>query len=87
MGDKEKGVIEQIADTVNDIVEELANTASGALDDAAEPAEKKPDRQSVPSYEFPVPDLPVNPPSGLSTKASGKQAMKPGKHPGPKSRS
>jgi hypothetical protein len=85
MGDKEKGVIEQIADTVNDIVEEIANTASGALDDAAEPPHKKPDRQSVPSYEFPIPDLPVNPPPGLSKKASGKQAR--GKHPGPKSKS
>jgi len=86
MGDKEKGVIEQIADTVNDIVEEIANTASGALDDA-EPGSKNPHRQSVPNYEFPVADSPVSPPPGPSKKASGKQTVKRGKNSAPKLKS
>jgi hypothetical protein len=56
MDDKEKNVIEQIADKVNDLFENIANTASEAFDQPIEAAPVKPVRQSVPAYEFPVPD-------------------------------
>jgi hypothetical protein len=53
MDDKEKSVIEQIADKLNDVVENIANTASEALDTPTQPPGQKPKRQSVPDYEFP----------------------------------
>jgi hypothetical protein len=46
--DKDKNVIEQIVDKVNDFVETIANTASDALDNAIEPASVKPNRQPEP---------------------------------------
>jgi hypothetical protein len=55
MDEKEKNVVEQIVDKVNDLVESIANTASDALDQATEPATANPKRQSVPAYEFPAP--------------------------------
>jgi cell division septation protein DedD len=56
MDGKDKNVVEQIADQVNDLFEGIANTASDAFDRAIEPAPVKPARQSVPAYEFPVPE-------------------------------
>jgi hypothetical protein len=56
MDDKEKNIIEQIADKVNDAFENIANNASEAFDQAIEPAPVKPVKQSVPAYEFPVPE-------------------------------
>jgi hypothetical protein len=57
--DKDKNVIEQLVDKVNDFVETITNTASDALDDVVEPASVRPNKQAVPSYEFPVPDSPA----------------------------
>jgi hypothetical protein len=78
MHDKEKNVIEQIADTVNDFVEEVANTASDALDDAREPVAAKPDRQSVPPSEFPAPDSTATAAPVLAKKVASKKAIKSG---------
>jgi len=47
MVDKDKNVIEQIVDTVNDFVETVANTASDALDKAMEQTAAKPDEQPI----------------------------------------
>ena len=55
MDDKDKNVVEQIADSVNDLVESIANTASEALEPATQSSGPKPERQSVPDYEFPAP--------------------------------
>jgi hypothetical protein len=54
MDDKEKNVVEQIVDSVNDLVESIANTASEALEPATQSSGPKPKRQSVPDYEFPA---------------------------------
>src|SRR5437762_9536404 len=64
MDDKDKNVVEQIVDSVNDLVESIANTASEALEPATRSPGPKPKRQSVPDYEFPAPsggrvELPV----------------------------
>ena len=69
MADKEKGLVEQIADSVNDLVEGIAITASEALD-ADEPVSATQERQSVPSYEFPAPDSAAAP-AALPTKQGG----------------
>ena len=66
--DKDKNVIEQLVDKVNDFVETIAKTASDALDDAIEPASVKPNRQPVPSYEFPAPDSTATPASVRTKK-------------------
>jgi hypothetical protein len=55
MDDKDKNVVEQIVDSVNDLVEGIANTASEALEPATQSPGPKPKRQSVPNYEFPAP--------------------------------
>ena len=55
MDDKDKNVVEQIVDGVNDLVESIANTASEALEPATRSPGPKPKRQSVPDYEFPAP--------------------------------
>src|SRR5437762_14090355 len=55
MDDKDKNVVEQIVDSVNDLVESIANTASEALEPATRSPGPKPKRQSVPDYEFPAP--------------------------------
>jgi hypothetical protein len=47
MDDKDKNVIEQIVDTVNDFVESFANTAAEALDQAMEPSPVKLDEQPI----------------------------------------
>jgi hypothetical protein len=47
MVDKDKNVIEQIVDTVNDFVEIVANTASDALDKAMEQTAARPDEQPI----------------------------------------
>jgi hypothetical protein len=49
MDDKDKNVIEQIVDQVNDFVETIANTASDALDHAMEPSPVKLDEQPIPN--------------------------------------
>ena len=54
MDDKDKNVVEQIVDSVNDLVESIANTASEALEPATRSPGPKPKRQSVPDYEFPA---------------------------------
>jgi hypothetical protein len=71
--DKDKNVIEQLVDKVNDFVETIANTASDALDDAIEPASVKPNRQPMPSYEFPAPDSTVTPVSIRTKKRATKK--------------
>jgi hypothetical protein len=58
MDDKDKNVVEQIVDSVNDLVESIANTASEALEPATRSSGPKPKRQSVPDYEFPAPSRP-----------------------------
>src|SRR2546423_13033640 len=55
MDDKDKNVVEQIVDGVNDLVESIANTASEALEPATRSPAPKPKSQSVPDYEFPAP--------------------------------
>src|SRR3954451_3670806 len=55
MDDKDKNVVEQIVDGINDLVESIANTASEALEPATRSPGPKPKRQSVPDYEFPAP--------------------------------
>jgi hypothetical protein len=45
MDDKDKNVIEQIVDKVNDFVEDIASTASDALDQAMEQTAVKQDGQ------------------------------------------
>jgi hypothetical protein len=72
MDDKEKNIIEQIADKVNDAFENIANSASEALEQPVEPAAVKPVRQSVPAYEFPVPDS-SNQTVATSTRSSSAQ--------------
>ncbi len=47
MDDKDKNLIEQIVDTVNDFVESFANTAAEALDQAMEPSPVKLDEQPI----------------------------------------
>ena len=55
MDDKDKNVVEQIVDGVNDLVESIANTASeAAFAPATRSPAPKPKRQSVPDYEFPA---------------------------------
>ena len=49
MDDKDKNLIEQIVDTVNDFVESFANTAAEALDQAMEPSPVKLDEQPIPN--------------------------------------
>ena len=82
MHDKEKNVIEQIADTVNDFVEDVANTASKVLDDAIEPATAKPERQSVPPSEFPAPGSSAKPVPVVAKKGASKRTTKSGKNSG-----
>ena len=64
MDEKDKNVVEQIVDSVNDLVESIANTASEAFEPATQSSGPKPERQSVPDYEFPAPSSanPVSPP-------------------------
>jgi hypothetical protein len=71
-GRQRKKVIEQIADKVNDLFENIANTASEAFDQPIEAAPVKPVRQSVPAYEFPVPDS-SNQTVATSTRSSSAQ--------------
>ena len=54
MDEKDKNVVEQIVDNVNDLVESIANTASEAFAPATRSPAPKPKRQSVPDYEFPA---------------------------------
>ena len=54
MDEKDKNVVEQIVDNVNDLVESIANTASEAFAPATQSRTPKPKRQSVPDYEFPA---------------------------------
>jgi len=54
MDDKDKNLVEQIVDGVNDLVESIANTASEAFAPATRSPPPKPKRQSVPDYEFPA---------------------------------
>jgi hypothetical protein len=78
MDDKEKNIIEQIADKVNDLFEGIANTASDAFDRPIEPA-PKPVRQSVPAYEFPAPDT-INPVASKKPNAKKRPAKKSAKN-------
>jgi len=55
MDDKDKNVVEQIVDGVNDLVESIANTASEALEPTTQPPGPTLKKQSVPDYEFPAP--------------------------------
>jgi hypothetical protein len=47
MDDKDKNVIEQIVNKVNDFVEHIAVTASDAIDQAMEQTAAKPDEQPI----------------------------------------
>jgi hypothetical protein len=80
MDGKDKNVVEQIADQVNDLFEGIANTASDAFDRAIEPAPVKPARKSVPAYEFPAPDT-TNPVATKKRAAKKRSANKSAKNP------
>src|SRR5438045_1818187 len=79
MDDKDKNVVEQIVDGVNDLVESIANTASEALEPATRSPGPKPKRQSVPDYEFPAPSG-ANPPSTPMKKPAAKKKTQPAKN-------
>jgi hypothetical protein len=79
MDGKDKNVVEQIADKVNDLFEGIANTASDAFDRPIEPAPVKPVRQSVPAYEFPAPDT-INPVASKKPNAKKRPAKKSAKN-------
>jgi hypothetical protein len=80
MGEKDKNVIEQIVDSVNDLVESIANTASEALKPATQSSGPKPKRQSVPDYEFPATSR-ANPQSTPVKKPATKQKTQLAKTP------
>ena len=79
MDDKDKNVVEQIVDGVNDLVESIANTASEALEPATRSPGPKPKRQSVPDYEFPAPSG-ANPLSTPMKKPAAKKKTQPAKN-------
>ena len=79
MDDKDKNVVEQIADKVNDLFEDIANTASDAFERAIEPAPVKGARQSVPAYEFPAPDT-INPVTSKKPNAKKRPVKKSAKN-------
>jgi hypothetical protein len=79
MDGKDKNVVEQIADEVNDLFEGIANTASDAFDRPIEPAPVKPVRQSVPAYEFPAPDT-IKPVDSKKPNAKKRPAKKSAKN-------
>src|SRR5256885_4562579 len=82
MDDKDKNVVEQIVDGVNDLVESIANTASEALEPATPSPGLKPKRQSVPDYEFPAPSrantvsTPVKKPAAKKKIQGAKNSVK-----------
>ena len=79
MDDRDKNVVEQIVDSVNDLVESVANTASEALEPATHSPGPKPKRQSVPDYEFPAPSG-ANPLSTPMKKPAAKKKTQPAKN-------
>src|SRR4051794_33284746 len=79
MDDKDKNVVEQIVDGVNDLVESIANTASETFEPATQSPAPKPKRQSVPDYEFPAPSG-ANPLSTPMKKPAAKKKTQPARN-------
>jgi hypothetical protein len=65
MGDKDKNVIEQIVDKINDVVETAATVAADALSQAMEPGPAKSDQQ--PTSKPTMPLMPVRAPTNRTT--------------------
>ena len=81
MDDRDKNVVEQIVDSVNDLVESVANTASEALEPATHSPGPKPKRQSVPDYEFPAAASSANTVSTPVKKPAAKKKTQLAKNP------
>jgi hypothetical protein len=75
MDDKDKNVIEQIFDKINDVVETVATVAADALSQAMEPDPVKSDQQPISEPTMPL--MPVHVPiKGTRAKQSAKKAAK-----------
>jgi len=65
MDDKDKNVIEQIVDKINDVVETVATVAADALSQAMEPDPVKSDQQPISEPTMPL--MPVHAPTKRTT--------------------
>ena len=63
MDDKDKNVIEQIVDKINDVVETVATVAADALSQAMEPDPVKSDQQPISEPPIPFTVMPVHAPT------------------------